>query len=226
MLCRALKQALGACHSPAADARASQRYLGNTLSLRRSFSILGSGKEQENEAQKYLIEQVGVRIEVADEIIKVLNQTGSSATSSGLEQLGETWLQQLVKSIELDLTDKEKKKASRQEKITLLIDNPRVSKHTRKLEIYANETLFNTTCTPIIDDLEFACGGNAACSTCHVVVDPDFFTLLSPPQEDELDMLDLAWEPRPTSRLACQMVLNKHCDGMTVTIPQETNNLF
>jgi len=41
-----------------------------------------------------------------------------------------------------------------------------------------------------------------------------------------LDMLDLAWQPQPTSRLACQMVLTKDCNNMMITVPNESNNLF
>jgi len=49
----------------------------------------------------------------------------------------------------------------------------------------------------------FACGGNCACSTCHVYVKQGFDSL-SDVQENEEDILDKAFDVRPTSRLSCQ----------------------
>jgi 2Fe-2S ferredoxin len=51
--------------------------------------------------------------------------------------------------------------------------------------------------------IECACSGVMACSTCHVVIDPDWFDRVGPPSEEEMDMLDLAFEPQETSRLGC-----------------------
>lgn len=74
--------------------------------------------------------------------------------------------------------------------------------------------------------LECACGGNAQCSTCHVIIDPKYFDKLNPMEEAELDMIDLAWGVTETSRLGCQIKLNKNCDGILVTVPDSTNNLM
>ena len=74
-------------------------------------------------------------------------------------------------------------------------------------------------------DMEGACEGSLACSTCHVIVDDAYFNKLSEPSEDEEDMLDLAFGLTKTSRLGCQIVLNKDLDGITVEIPDETRNL-
>lgn len=197
----------------------------------RHLSLLdgSGGGDDSNEAHTWLTQTEGVSSEVADEIIQVFTQAGGSVSSSGLKQLGDRGLQQLVQSVERELEKKATRKhqLQSQEKLSLYINNPRISKDMKRISIYPNETLYNTTCTPIIDDLEFACGGNAACSTCHVIVDPESYHKLSPPEEDELDMLDLAWEPTSTSRLACQMVVTKECDnGMIITVPTESNNLF
>jgi 2Fe-2S ferredoxin len=73
-------------------------------------------------------------------------------------------------------------------------------------------------------DIEGACEGAMACSTCHVYVDRDHFDLLSDPSEEEEDLLDLAWGVRPTSRLGCQVTVTEELDGMTLTMPAETNN--
>ena len=75
-------------------------------------------------------------------------------------------------------------------------------------------------------DLEGACEGSLACSTCHVVVEPDWFDRLVPIQEDEEDMLDLAFGLTRTSRLGCQVLLTDELDGLTVHIPPGANNML
>lgn len=73
--------------------------------------------------------------------------------------------------------------------------------------------------------LEGTCEGQMACSTCHVIVDPDFFPLLPRASEDEEDMLDLAAATTRTSRLSCQIVLTEKLDGLTVRLPAESRNM-
>ena len=75
-------------------------------------------------------------------------------------------------------------------------------------------------------DIEGACEGSLACSTCHVIVDPDDFERLEEPTEDEEDMLDLAFGLTKTSRLGCQIIVTEELDGLTVTLPQETHNML
>lgn len=74
-------------------------------------------------------------------------------------------------------------------------------------------------------DLEGACEGSLACSTCHVIVDKKFYDLLEEPSEDEEDMLDLAFGLAPTSRLGCQIIMTKELDGLTLIVPDETRNV-
>jgi len=75
-------------------------------------------------------------------------------------------------------------------------------------------------------DIEGACEGSLACSTCHVVVDQDWIEKLPEASEDEEDMLDLAFGLTPTSRLGCQIVITEALDGLTVALPRETRNLL
>ncbi|MBI4184677.1 MAG: 2Fe-2S iron-sulfur cluster binding domain-containing protein [Proteobacteria bacterium] len=75
-------------------------------------------------------------------------------------------------------------------------------------------------------DIEGACEGSLACSTCHVIVEPRFFDRLSEPSEDEEDMLDLAFGLTPTSRLGCQIIMTDDLDGLTVTLPTATRNML
>ncbi len=74
-------------------------------------------------------------------------------------------------------------------------------------------------------DLEGACEGSLACSTCHVVVDKEFYDKLTPPSEDEEDMLDLAFGLTPTSRLGCQIKITEELDGLKVRLPAATRNI-
>lgn len=75
-------------------------------------------------------------------------------------------------------------------------------------------------------DIEGACDGSLACSTCHVIVNEDWFERLKEPSEDEEDMLDLAFGLTATSRLGCQILMTEELDGLTVTLPAETHNML
>ena len=75
-------------------------------------------------------------------------------------------------------------------------------------------------------DIEGACEGSLACSTCHVIVDSVDFERLAEATEDEEDMLDLAFGLTATSRLGCQIIMSQELDGMTVTLPAETYNMM
>lgn len=75
-------------------------------------------------------------------------------------------------------------------------------------------------------DLEGACEGSLACSTCHVVVLEEFYDKLSPATESEEDMLDLAFGLTHTSRLGCQIMITEELDGITVSLPSATRNMM
>ena len=75
-------------------------------------------------------------------------------------------------------------------------------------------------------DIEGACEGSLACSTCHVIVDPTWFRQLAEPTEDEEDMLDLAFGLTETSRLGCQIVMTEALDGLVVKLPAATRNMM
>ena len=71
-----------------------------------------------------------------------------------------------------------------------------------------------------------ACEGSIACSTCHVILSPEYYDLLPEPEDDENDMLDMAFGLTDTSRLGCQVKLTKELDGITATLPSATRNMF
>jgi 2Fe-2S ferredoxin len=73
-------------------------------------------------------------------------------------------------------------------------------------------------------DIEGACEGSLACSTCHVIVDGAWFSKLAKPTEDEEDMLDLAFDLQETSRLGCQLIMTDALDGLVVKLPAGSRN--
>lgn len=75
-------------------------------------------------------------------------------------------------------------------------------------------------------DIEGACEGSLACSTCHVVIDASWYARLPEASEDEEDMLDLAFGLTNTSRLGCQLIITEELDGLTVKLPGETRNML
>ena len=74
-------------------------------------------------------------------------------------------------------------------------------------------------------DLEGACEGSLACSTCHVIVDEEWYDKLPKASEPEEDMLDLAFGLTHTSRLGCQIIMTQELDGLTVRLPSATRNI-
>ena len=73
-------------------------------------------------------------------------------------------------------------------------------------------------------ELEGACEGSLACSTCHVIVAPEWYGKLNEAKEDEEDMLDLAFGLTKTSRLGCQIIITEELDGLTVRLPGGVRN--
>jgi ferredoxin len=72
--------------------------------------------------------------------------------------------------------------------------------------------------------LEGACEGVMACSTCHVIVEPEDFEKLPAATEEEEDLLDLAAHATRTSRLACQIILTADMKTLDVRVPPGARN--
>jgi ferredoxin, 2Fe-2S len=71
-----------------------------------------------------------------------------------------------------------------------------------------------------VPGIEAECGGACACATCHVYVDDDWVEKAGPPATMEEDMLDFAFDVRPSSRLSCQIKLTSLLDGLVVHVPE------
>lgn len=71
-----------------------------------------------------------------------------------------------------------------------------------------------------------ACEGTLTCSTCHLIFKKeDYDNLPDKPTDEELDMLDLAYDLTETSRLACQIIVNEKLDGVEVKVPATVNDV-
>jgi 2Fe-2S ferredoxin len=71
-------------------------------------------------------------------------------------------------------------------------------------------------------DVEGACEGTLACSTCHMIFEPALYDKMKKPSEEENDMLDLAVGLTDTSRLGCQIKVTKELEGAVITLPEES----
>ncbi|XP_028140971.1 adrenodoxin-like protein 2, mitochondrial [Diabrotica virgifera virgifera] len=70
-----------------------------------------------------------------------------------------------------------------------------------------------------------ACEGTLTCSTCHLILkQEDFDALPKKATDEELDMLDLAYDLTDTSRLGCQIILTESLDGLEVRVPNTVND--
>ena len=70
-----------------------------------------------------------------------------------------------------------------------------------------------------IPGIDADCGGSMACATCHVYVEEKWLNKLPEAEEGEIDMIDMAFEPKKNSRLSCQLIVSDELDGLTVTTP-------
>ena len=71
-----------------------------------------------------------------------------------------------------------------------------------------------------IPGIDADCGGAMACATCHVYIKDEWFNKIPKAEDAEIDMIDMAYEPKKNSRLSCQIIVNDELDGIEVTTPE------
>lgn len=74
--------------------------------------------------------------------------------------------------------------------------------------------------------LEGACEASLACSTCHVILEQKLYDRLPPAKDEEEDLLDLAFGLTQTSRLGCQVRVDKSFEGAVIRVPRASRNLY
>jgi len=72
-----------------------------------------------------------------------------------------------------------------------------------------------------IPGIDADCGGSMACATCHVYVEEKWLDKIPKAEEAEIDMIDMALEPKKNSRLSCQLIISEELDGLNVTTPEK-----
>jgi len=72
-----------------------------------------------------------------------------------------------------------------------------------------------------IPGIDADCGGGMACATCHVYVEEKWLDKIPKAEEAEVDMIDMAYEPKKNSRLSCQLIVSDELEGLTVTTPAQ-----
>ena len=72
-----------------------------------------------------------------------------------------------------------------------------------------------------VPGIDADCGGSMACATCHVYVEEKWLNKLPKADEGEVDMIDMAFEPKKNSRLSCQIIVSDELDGLVVTTPEK-----
>ena len=72
-----------------------------------------------------------------------------------------------------------------------------------------------------ISGIDADCGGAMACATCHVYVEENWFNKLTKAEDAEVDMIDMAHEPKKNSRLSCQIIVSDELEGLEVTTPEK-----
>jgi 2Fe-2S ferredoxin len=89
--------------------------------------------------------------------------------------------------------------------------------HTVEAEI--GSTVMETALRNSIASIVAECGGSCTCATCLVHVDGAWSPIVGPPSAEEEEMLDTAFEVKPTSRLSCQIKVTEALDGLIVRTP-------
>ena len=89
-----------------------------------------------------------------------------------------------------------------------------------ELDVEQGSTVMENAVRNSVPGIEAECGGACACATCHVYVDEEWSERVGHPEPMEEDMLDFAFDVRPTSRLSCQIKWPEALDGLIVHVPE------
>ena len=89
-----------------------------------------------------------------------------------------------------------------------------------EVEAENGSTVMENAIKNAVPGIEAECGGACACATCHVYVDEEWTSVVGEPSPMEEDMLDFAYEVKPSSRLSCQFKVDDKLDGLVVSVPE------
>ena len=93
--------------------------------------------------------------------------------------------------------------------------------NSKTIEVENGLTVMEGAIQNDIPGIDADCGGSMACATCHVYVEEKWFDKIPKAEEAEVDMIDMAIEPKKNSRLSCQIIVSDELDGLTVMTPEK-----
>ena len=93
--------------------------------------------------------------------------------------------------------------------------------NSKTIEVENGLTVMEGAIQNDIPGIDADCGGSMACATCHVYVEEKWLSKLAKAEEAEVDMIDMAFEPKKNSRLSCQIIVSDKLDGLKVTTPSQ-----
>ncbi len=93
--------------------------------------------------------------------------------------------------------------------------------NSKTIEIEKGLTVMEGAIQQNIPGIDADCGGSMACATCHVYVEDKWVDKLPKAEDGEVDMIDMAFEPKKNSRLSCQLIVSDEIDGLIVTTPEK-----
>ena len=91
----------------------------------------------------------------------------------------------------------------------------------KKIEVENGLSVMEGAIQNDIQGIDADCGGSMACATCHVYVEEKWLDNLPKAEDAEVDMIDMAYEPKKNSRLSCQIIVSDELDGLEVTTPEK-----
>ena len=93
--------------------------------------------------------------------------------------------------------------------------------NSKSIEVENGLTVMEGAIQNNLPGIDADCGGSMACATCHVYVEEKWLDKLPKAEEAEIDMIDMAFEPKKNSRLSCQIIVSDELDGLAVTTPEK-----
>ena len=93
--------------------------------------------------------------------------------------------------------------------------------NSKTIEVENGLTVMEGAIQNDIPGIDADCGGSMACATCHVYVEEKWFNKLPKAEDAEIDMIDMAVEPKKNSRLSCQLIVSDELEGLKVTTPEK-----
>ena len=93
--------------------------------------------------------------------------------------------------------------------------------NSKTIEVDKGFTIMEGAIQNDIPGIDADCGGSMACATCHVYVEEKWLDKIQKAEEAEVDMIDMAYEPKKNSRLSCQLIVSDKLDGLIVTTPEK-----